>query len=396
VKRFLFVVPPLTGHVNPTIGVADALTERGHEVAWAGVEELIAFLAGPGRVVFPCAAPLLDGPRPPELRGPAALRFLWERFLCPLAGSMVSGVEAAVDEFAPHVLVVDQQALAGALVAERVGLPWATSATTSAELTDPLAGMPKVAAWLRALMADLRQGFGDPEAGGDLRFSPYLTLAFTTEALTGPIGPRDEPIRFVGPSLGARPGADDFPWRWLDGKLPLVLITLGTANADAAPRFLDACARAMRARADWQAVIVDPAGVLVDMTEQAMVRRRVPQLRLLAHVDAVVCHAGHNTVCEALSCGLPLVVAPIRDDQPIVAQHVVDAGAGLRVRFNRATANQIRAAVETVLCEPSYRQAARRIEQSFRAAGGAGAAADHLEALASGIVAPVASGSRPL
>jgi MGT family glycosyltransferase len=221
-----------------------------------------------------------------------------------------------------------------------------------------------------------------------------MTLAFTTDALLGPIRRRDGPIRFVGPSLGARPDADDFPWRWFDGERPVVLITLGTANADAAPRFLDACFQAMRAQAAWQAVIVDPGRVLEDVAEQVLVRRSVPQLRLLAHVDAIVCHAGHNTVCEALSCGLPLVVAPIRDDQPIVAQNVVDAGAGLRLRFDRATANQIRTAVETVLGEPSYRQAARRVEQSFRSAGGAGSAAGHLEQLASGVIAPVASESR--
>ena len=29
-SRFLFVVPPLVGHINPTIGVAAALVERGH------------------------------------------------------------------------------------------------------------------------------------------------------------------------------------------------------------------------------------------------------------------------------------------------------------------------------------------------------------------------------
>lgn len=393
-KRFLFVVPPLTGHVNPTIAIADELTARGHQVAWAGHPGFVTRLLGPGRTVFACAAPLQAVARPPEMRGPTALRFLWERFLCPLGRAMAPGVEAAIDAFAPDVLVVDQQAFAGALVAERVGLPWATSATTSAELTDPLAAMPKVAAWQRSLMADLRRCCGDPQADGDLRFSPYMTLAFTTQALLGPIRGRDEPIRFVGPSLGARPDADDFPWRWLDGERPVVLVTVGTANASVAPRFLDVCAQAMRAHADWQAVIVDPGETLAAVAEQVLIRRTVPQLRLLAHVDAVVCHAGQNTVCEALSRGLPLVVAPIRDDQPIVAQQVVDAGAGMRVRFNRATAEQIRAAVEAVLSEPSYRQAARHVERSFRSAGGAGAAADHLQELASGAVAAVASAGR--
>lgn len=40
-------------------------------------------------------------------------------------------------------------------------------------------------------------------------------------------------------------------------------------------------------------------------------------------------------MCEALWHAVPLVVAPIRDDQPVVAGQVTDAGAGVRVRFGR-------------------------------------------------------------
>ncbi|MGH8884007.1 MAG: glycosyltransferase [Egibacteraceae bacterium] len=385
-SRFLFVVPPLAGHVNPTVGVAAALAGRGHQVAWAGVAELVRPLVGAQATVFGCAGPLLgDGGvgRPAGLRGPAALRFLWEGFLCPLAEAMVPGVQTAVERFGPDVVVADQQAVAGALVAERAGLVWATSATTSAELAGPLAGTPKVQAWLDGLLAGLRRRFGDPDAGGDLRFSPYLVVAFTTEALTGPsagrVGGR---VRFVGPSLAPRPGADGFPWGWLDAGGPVALVSLGTVSAEVAGRFLGQCARAAHAGSGWRAVVVDPGGALGVVGGRVLVRRAVPQLRLLARVDAVVCHGGHNTVCEALAHGLPLVVAPIRDDQPIVAGQVVDAGTGVRLRFSRATAAQIGAAVQAVLTEPRYRQAAQRVQQSFAAAGGAHAAADHLEALA--------------
>jgi MGT family glycosyltransferase len=377
----------LAGHVNPVVGVAAELLARGHQVAWAGLPDVVGLLVNPRATLFPCAAAPVTS-RPPELRGPAALRFLWEDFLCPLARAMVPGVEAAVAAFAPDVIVADQQALAGAVVAERAGLPWVTSATTSAELSDPLAGMPKVAAWRDELMRDLRRCFGDPDARGDLRFSPYLTLAFTTEALVGPMSSRVEPIRFVGPSLGARPDGEDFPWGWLDGERPAVLFTLGTRNVDAGSRFLHECARAMQPHPGRQAVIVDPGGILGDVAEHVLVRRSVPQLRLLTHVDAVVCHAGHNTVCETLSCAVPLVVAPIRDDQPIVAKQVVDAGAGVRLRFDRASADQIAAAVKAVLVEPRYQQAARRVAESFRAAGGANSAAEHLDQLASEAIGP--------
>ena len=113
-----------------------------------------------------------------------------------------------------------------------------------------------------------------------------------------------------------------------------------------------------------------------------IVRREVPQLALLRRVDAVVCHGGHNTVCEALAHGLPLVIAPIVFDQPGVAQLVVEAGAGIRVKFARVRARELRRAVDAVLQEPRYRLAAERIQESFRSAGGSAAAAVALEELA--------------
>ncbi|MDQ1023832.1 UDP:flavonoid glycosyltransferase YjiC (YdhE family) [Streptomyces umbrinus] len=396
---FLFVVPPLVGHINPTVGVATELTARGHRVAWASADPgLVRRLAGDEAVVFPCAGPVLtgeDGVRPADLRGPEALKFLWERFLVPLAEAMAPGVRAAIGEFGPDVVVADQQAFAGGVVAERLRVPWATSSTTSAEFTfaDALTGMPKVADWLDRLLHDLRGRIGDPSGTADPRFSPHLVLAFSTPELVGAgagagsgagVGDR---IRWVGPSMAPRPAAADFPWTWLDPARATVLVTLGTANTDVGARFLAECRDALRCRADRvQAVIVDPANVLgvpPDLDDKdVLIRSSVPQLPLLERVDAVVCHAGHNTVCEALWHGVPLVVAPIRDDQPVVAGQVVDAGAGIRVRFGRVTAPKLGAAIDAVLHEPGHRTAAERIRTAFRAAGGAGAAAIHLEELA--------------
>lgn len=377
--RFLFVVPPLVGHVNPAAGVAAELTARGHEVAWAGHDELLWHLVGPDALVFACAVPPAPE-RPAGLKGPAALRFLWQDFLVPLADAMAPGVGAALDAFEPHVVVADQQALAGGLLAEARGLPWVTSATTSAELADPLAGMPKVADWVTGLLSDLRGRIAGGRGSADPRFSPHGVLAFTTRELLGAatLPPR---VRLVGPALGSRPSTTDFPWEWLDPLRPTVLVSLGTANTEAGAGFLTAAAAAF-AGTSTRAVVVDPGGVLDAVPPNVLVCPRVPQLPLLSRVDAVLCHAGHNTVCEALWHGLPLVVAPIRDDQPIVAAQVVAAGAGVRLRFGRADADRIAATVEEVLTEPSYRRAAETVAASFHAAGGGAAAAGHLEQLA--------------
>jgi UDP:flavonoid glycosyltransferase YjiC (YdhE family) len=339
-------------------------------------------------------------------------------------------------------VVADQQAFAGALTAERLGLPWATSATTTAEFTDPLAALPKVRAWVTERLDRLRHAVGDPAPRGcpqssacpatpgthsrrtgrtpeydqyagvrsarrehapdaagpalraddatlrtppgtDPRFSPRLTLAFSTPELAGTA----EGVTWVGPSVAARPSPAGFPWEWLDPGRATVLVTLGTANTDVGGRFLDVCRAALRERADRvQAVLVDPGGTLGASgpdDKDLLVVPSVPQLALLEKgIDAVVCHAGHNTVCEALWFGVPLVVAPIRDDQPVVAAQVVDAGAGVRVRFGRVTAQKLGAALDDVLHEGGYRAAAERIGTAFRAAGGASAAATELEELA--------------
>jgi UDP:flavonoid glycosyltransferase YjiC (YdhE family) len=382
-SRFLFVVPPLVGHINPAAGMAAELAARGHQVAWAGQADLVRQLAGPDATVFNCAVPELSMERTADLKGPAAFQFLWESFLIPLADAMAPGVRDAITVFAPDVVVADQQAIAGGLIAEELGLTWVTSATTSAELMNPLAGMPKVALWLDAMIHAARCRIAGGQGSADPRFSPHGVLAFTTRELFGDGELPHQRVWLIGPSISRRPSSPDFPWDWLDPEKPAVLVSLGTANLDAGERFLTTAVAALSGLAGkLQAIVVDPAGVLDVSADHILVRRRVPQLELLKYLDAVVCHAGHNTVCESLWHGVPLVVAPIRDDQPIVAGQVVDAGAGLRVRFGRVTAPHLAEAIEAVLAEDNpFRPAAENISRSFQAAGGPHTGADHLEKL---------------
>ena len=105
-------------------------------------------------------------------------------------------------------------------------------------------------------------------------------------------------------------------------------------------------------------------------------------LELMPRLDAVVCQAGQSTVNEALFHGVPMVVAPIRLGELVVAEQVTRAGAGIEVSFSQAEPATLTTAVAAVLDEPGYRESARRIGDEFRAAGGTAAAAAHLIALA--------------
>lgn len=391
--RVLFTVPPLAGHVNPTVAVGAELAARGHEVAWTGPTAALTRLLPAQARILPAGEEVGGGyaalhARWRDLRGVGALRFLWEEALVPLARAMVPGVTRAVRAFEPDVLVADQQALAGPLVARRLGVPWATSASTSAELTRPFADFPKVGEWVAGQISGLLAEYGaardparDPE-GWDPRFSERLVLVFSTPELVGTAGGLPPHYAFVGPAFGARPAAPGFPWQRLDPARRRVLVSLGTLNQEAGARFYGAVLGAAERLADQvQLVLAAPSALVGAAPDHVLLQESVPQLDLLPHMDAVVCHAGHNTVCEALAYGLPLVVAPIRDDQPIVARQVVEAGAGIRVRFGRTRAEELRDALTAVLDDPGPRRAARKIQASFAAAGGAAAAADRLEKL---------------
>lgn len=390
-NRFLFVVPPFAGHINPTTAVGAELSSRGRQVAWVGHPSILASRLPRDAQIFPADSALPTetlntlNQRGHGLRGAEAFRFLWKDVLIPFGEAMLQDVERAVERFDPDVLVVDQQAIAGAVVARRNKLRWATSATTSSELIDSFTLFPMFGNWIGNEMHSFqrRMGISEEEATqGDLRFSEQLVLAFTTKELVG-AGPFPQEWLFVGPAMNRRAPAPDFPWSWLDPLRRHVLLTLGTINAASGRHFFEsAIAAAERLSDRLQMIVVAPDGMLNPQAANVLVLPMVPQLELLPHIDTVVCHAGHNTVCETLANGIPLVVAPIRDDQPIVAQQAVDTGAAIRLKFGRVKPDEIANALVTILETGSYRQCARRIQASFRAAGGASAAADALQELA--------------
>jgi UDP:flavonoid glycosyltransferase YjiC (YdhE family) len=370
--KVLIVTLPLAGHVNPAAALAARLTARGHQVAWAGSELMLRPMLGPDAVILRTGSRLF---REQGGAGIASIRSLWTRFIVPYAKFLLPGVAKAVLACQPDVLVVDQHAVAGAIVAHRHGLPWATLVCSAMELTSPYLALPRLTGWTRDLLVGLWTGAGLAAADfADPRYSPHLVLAQTVRELTGDV----DRVELVGPLIGER-AAPPFPFDWLDPDRRHLLVSMGTLADDLTADFHY---RALAGLPDGvQAVVVAPPDQLPDVPDQVLVAQRVPMLDLLPHMDVVLGHGGVNTTSEALAHGVPLVLAPIRHDQPEMARQVVAAGAGVRVRFRRSTPEELGTAINEVLDGPSYRVAARRIGAAFRAAGGAERAAELVERL---------------
>ncbi|WP_421941573.1 glycosyltransferase [Pedobacter sp.] len=389
--KFAFIVPPLTGHINPTLSMGAALLQRGHRVAWISLDESLAHKLPPGGDLLHIqydqddqqkqdSEKYLDIITKKIVYGIDSIKFLYEEVLIPLNRHSYEGIVSLLDEFKPDLVITDHQMFAGAIAAVNRNYPYATSVTAPAALKI-MDELPKVHEWEVNQIVALQKEFG-LEGNDSIACSDLLTLVFTSQAFFGEME-LSENFSFIGPVLNSRKAEIPFDWENFHAdKKPKILVSIGTTFDHEHKKSFFAKVVEAFAEENLQVVVVSDPNLFEEWPGNFTVQQQVPQLDLLPHLTAVVCHGGHNTVCETLMNGLPMVVIPIAYDQSHVAGRVFRVGAGERLNFNRFKAHHLKEAVHKVITEPSYRAAAKHIKQSFIDAGGTATAADLLETYA--------------
>ncbi len=89
--------------------------------------------------------------------------------------------------------------------------------------------------------------------------------------------------------------------------------------------------------------------------------------KVFPYVDVLVALGGYGTVTQALSCGVPMVLAGRGQDKPEIAARVEWTGTGIRLDTDTPSVAQLREAVEQVLSNPAYRASAKRLALEFEA-----------------------------
>jgi MGT family glycosyltransferase len=388
--RFVFIVPPLTGHVNPTLSMGAVLLQRGHRVGWITLDESLAAKLPGGGELLPIrydendhqkqeSEKYLDLITKKIVYGIDSIKFLYEEVLIPLNRHSYEGIVGWLDKFKPDLVITDHQMFAGAIASVIKKLPYATSVTAPAAIK-VMDELPKVHEWEVNQIVALQQELG-VKGDSSIACSDLLTMVLTSKSFFGEM---DLPAhyRFSGPVIHHRTVNVAFDWDLLHAvNRPRILVSIGTTFDHAHKRsFFEKVVEAL-GDDDITVVVVSDPGLFDIWPANFIVQPRVPQLELLPHLDAVVCHGGHNTVCETLMNGLPMVVIPIAYDQSHVAGRVVRTGAGERLNFNRFKAGHLKDAVKEILNNPAYKISAEQMKKSFQEAGGTQTAVDMLEQL---------------
>ncbi|MEV6607668.1 macrolide family glycosyltransferase [Kutzneria sp. NPDC051319] len=360
-----FVVLPAAGHVNPTLPLVAELVRRGHRVTYsAGADHAEAITAA--------GATALSS-RSGSVRPTGSLNEML------LAGvetcrMVVPVLEKVFREDPPDLLCYDVLTPYAPALAHRLGVPTVVTVPTHAsndsfdlmKLLIPADFDPTEYVAARAkLAADLGIPVDPPVAKRQIVFLPRrFQIAGDTF---------DDSYAFVGPTL-----ADQHEdWRPPAGRRVL-LVSLGTV-VNNRPDFFHAVVRAF-AGTEWHVAMalgdrVDPVK-LGAIPVNFEVRPYFPQQNVLKYAAAFLTHAGMNSVMESLARQVPMITYPQTPEQAANAQRVEELGLG-RILTDL---DDLAVTVTEVAGDQDIRANLAAMAADLRAAGGARAAADAVEA----------------
>ena len=270
------------------------------------------------------------------------------------AGLYADAIVDELEDIRPSLIVYDQHAVIGRVVAARLGIPYVCVCpahnVSEAQLPRLLATLPRIhiSARCEAAVARLRDHHGIEDASPFLfasGLSPHLNLYgeppdYLTEAERRALAP----TAFYGclpptaeikatPSVAAESYFPDG-----DGRLR-VYVSFGTViwrywPAEALDA-LSVISEALGARDDVAAVL-SLGGVEIGAEAKAALARpnvsvasRVDQWRLLAEADAFITHNGLKSTHESIFHRVPMISCPFLWDQPALAERCQRLGLAI-------------------------------------------------------------------
>jgi len=423
--HFGVVAPAFLSHYTTLSALAGALAGRGHRVTFIHRPDAAAYVRDPrlgfyavGAQTHPAgslAASLRLAANPGS---PLGLR----RVIDDMARSttmLCETLPAAIEALGIDAILADQMEAAGGLVAESLGIPFVSVACAlpvNREPGVPLPVMPfgygtdersmkmvegstRVYDWMmgphrKAIEAQARRLGVAPRGMLHECLSPLAQVSQTVAEFEFPrkqlpahfhhVGPL-RPLATGGVDQGATlAGPAQAPLPAIAADRPFVFASLGTMQGGRVDLF-KRIARACR-QAEVQLLLAHCGG-LNSGQERELERAGAdwvvdfaPQLAALARADAVISHAGWNTIMDAIAAGTPMLALPIAFDHPGGAARVRHAGIGIQASARFSGAGTLARHLRTLLRDPVYKQRLAPLAASVARAGGTARAADIVEA----------------
>ena len=361
--KILFINLPYYGHVIPTIGLVQVLIRSGHSVTYLMPYDWADRISESG-------ADFLGYENSPKLDKQIRNAFF-------RAEEVIEGFD---------LVIYEQFFFVGKHLAEKHGKPCVrifTAPATNAELMrqfissgGPM-GIFRLPLIARLWTADAVKGLGIRLQCRSwleeiVENPPQCNLVYTLRRFQPFEADFPEgQFHFIGPSVYDR-REETFPAL----PKPVIYISIGTI-LKGANRFFRACVDAFREETVTVVISVGKGfdiAKLGDLPPHFIVRQSVPQVTVLNQASLFITHGGMNSVSEAMTAGVPMVVIPFVSDQPVNARQVQQLGLGQILDYKSITPEALRSTAFAVMNDPQIRENVRAMQDEIaRAPGNEGA-----------------------
>ena len=401
--RIGIVAPPTLGHVNPFLILGKELSHKGHSIVFFQLEEMKNRILDAGiefhRMGKIIPSHSMEGIKRElgKLHGLDAMRY-WRKRQIAMFKIWFKELPMAIEEEKIELLLVDQSDATGASISEAKGIPY-ISVCMGLDMDWEISIPPFFSVWsygtsnillnrnkmaMDEFVEDFqelfdyinheRKNLGLSEYNYYKNLYPVSPFAQIAQIPTFLDYPRKEKPNYfynTGPFIDKKPNPIPFPFEKLNGR-PLVYISLGTI-LNLRPDIFNLVASSFKDM-DVQ-LVISLGNKQVDINQQILPPNTIivdyaPQMEILGHAHLCITHGGLNTVMDALSQGVPVLVVPISFDQPGTAARVKRLKVGEFIQYRSLSKDVISKMVKKIMFTDSYYNNALKIKQKFSVLNG--------------------------
>ena len=390
-KVVFFNLPGASGHVNPAIGIVEALIENGEEVIFYAGEEFRERFTEMG-AEFRSYRKWTEHEITDEITHDL-LPIVLAQFHMMI--DIINPLLELTKEDAPDYIMYDSVCIWGKFISQSLGVPSISCITMIVShplilITDwrislkvmkaVITGMPHTP-WARRVLKETVESLGLEFPGafyymfdffasiGDLNiiynareFQPYAN------SLVGE-------FKYIGTSFRENRDTSDFDLSTYK-RSKLVYISMGTINFGT-ESFYRLCFEAF---GNLDLDVILSVGTTTDIASLGAipnnftVRNSVPQLEILKQADLFISHGGMNSINESLYYGVPMVIVPQQFEQNYNARRMAKLGVATMLNTKKLSLKKLRHAADLVIENPEYKQKALTAGNILKESGGIPAA----------------------
>ncbi|WP_026881099.1 macrolide family glycosyltransferase [Clostridium akagii] len=385
-SNVLFLNVPAYGHVNPTLGLVDALVKQGESVTYFCTDEFKNEIEKTGAHFISYSKETNPLTKRRKITSEMKIGdFLDQR--CEILNSSDAIIKDILDKIKDlefDYIIYGAMFPYGNMIAQILEIPSISSFAvfaTPKELMAQNKGFMDISLLkdhpindiYKEVSKQLKQSYNVelPSNMLELFFNKGdINIAYTSKYFVSHPEYYDNSFIFIGPPIYNREEDLNFPFEKLQGK-KVIYISLGTVFNNTNSELYDIFFRSF---ANTEAIVVmaaynvDLSGF--DVPKNFIVRNYVPQSEILKYTDVAITHAGMNSTSDLLYNNVPFVAIPISADQPYMAGRASELGATIALDKDKLTPEILKNSVNEVLTNPSYLENIKKISSSFKQTGG--------------------------